>query len=572
VHAGKAILVLFAVADCLGLHAFAGTEFQVLPETNAPFAVSIRIDAGKVIGPLTPFWRFFGADEPNYAVMKNGRKLLQELGQLRQNEVYFRTHNLLTSGDGTPALKWGSTGVYCEDPQGHPLYDWTILDGIFDAYLLSHVRPYVEIGFMPKDLSTKPKPYKHHWTPAARYDEIFTGWAYPPRDLKKWEELVFQWAKHAIERYGRTEVERWYWEVWNEPNIGYWRGTREEFFQLHDHAVAGVRRALPNARVGGPDIAGGPGGKFLGEFLEHCLRGTNTATGQVGTPLDFISFHAKGAPRFVDGHVRMGLANQLRDIDAAFAVIAAVPELKSKPIVIGESDPDGCAACQGPQLGYRNTTMYSSYTAASFAREYELADRHGVNLEGALTWAFEFEDQPWFTGFRALASNGVDLPVLNVFRMFSKMSGQRVEVESSTGTTLVKILANGVRENPDVSALASLDSDGLCIMVWHYHDDDAPSPDAAVELALRQLPWPNGKVTLVHYRIDGQHSNSCEAWKGLASPQQPDAEQYAKLEAAGHLQQLASPQLVELSSGAATVRFSLPRQAVSLLIIEQGLR
>src|SRR4051812_49512991 len=103
----------------------------------------------------------------------------------------------------------------------------------------------------------------------------------------------------------------------------------------------------------------------------------------------------------------MGIANQLNDIDRAFGVIAKFPELKSKPIVIGESDPDGCAACQGPQLGYRNTTMYSSYTAASFSREYTLADKHGVNLEGALTWAFEFEDQPYFAGQRVLASNGI---------------------------------------------------------------------------------------------------------------------------------------------------------------------
>src|SRR5262249_57080959 len=98
---------------------------------------------------------------------------------------------------------------------------------------------------------------------------------------------------------------------------------------------------------------------------------------------------------------------------------------------IGGSAPDGGAACQGPQLGYRNTTMYSSYTAASFARKHDLARKHGVNLEGALTWAFEFEDQPYFAGFRVLASNGIDLPVLNVFRMFGKMSGQRISVNST---------------------------------------------------------------------------------------------------------------------------------------------
>ena len=179
---------------------------------------------------------------------------------------------------------------------------------------------------------------------------------------------------------------------------------------------------MPTARVGGPDVAGG-GNKFLNDFLTHCVK--------TGTPTDFLAFHAKGAPTFVDGHVRMGIANQLRDIDRGFAMVATFPTLKDKPIVIGESDPDGCAACQGPQLGYRNGTMFSSYTAAVFARKHELAARHGVNLEGALTWAFTFEDQPLFAGFRQLASGGIGLPVLNTFRMMAKMDGERVQVESS---------------------------------------------------------------------------------------------------------------------------------------------
>ena len=154
--------------------------------------------------------------------------------QLATNEVYFRTHNLLTSGDGTPALKWGSTGAYTEDQQGNPVYNWTILDRIFDTYRNRGVRPYVEIGFMPEALSIKPEPYQHHWTPKAKYNEIYTGWAYPPKDYAKWSELVFQWAKHDVERYGRAEVANWYWETWNEANIGYWQGTPEEFFRLHD--------------------------------------------------------------------------------------------------------------------------------------------------------------------------------------------------------------------------------------------------------------------------------------------------------------------------------------------------
>jgi hypothetical protein len=169
--------------------------------------------------------------------MKDGKKLLAELGELAPRRVYFRAHNLLTSGDGTPALKWGSTGAYKEDPAGNPVYDWAILDRIFDAYVERGVKPYAQIGFMPKDLSIKPEPYQHKWTPKAKYDEIYTGWAYPPKDYKKWAGLVFEWVKHCVGRYGRQEVESWYWEVWNEPNIGYWRGNPADFRKLHDYAI-----------------------------------------------------------------------------------------------------------------------------------------------------------------------------------------------------------------------------------------------------------------------------------------------------------------------------------------------
>ena len=530
------------------------------------FPVTIRVDAAHKLGELKPIWRFFGADEPNYAYMTNGRKLISELGELAPNQVYFRAHNLLTSGDGTPALKWGSTGAYHEDANGKPVYDWTIVDRIFDTYLERGVRPYAQIGFMPKDLSIKPEPYQHKWSPRARYEQIYTGWAYPPKDYAKWAELVFQWTKHCLEKYGRAEVESWYWEVWNEPNIGYWRGTPAEFRKLHDYAIDAVRRALPTARVGGADTAGS-GGRFTREFLEHCLRGTNYATGRIGTPLDFISFHAKGAPVYTNGHVRMGIAAQLRTIEEGFRIVASYPELKNKPIVIGESDPEGCAACQGPQLAYRNGTMYSSYTAASFARKHALTRKHGVNLEGALTWAFEFEDQPYFAGFRSLASNGIDKPVLNVFRMFAKMRGLQIVAESDGAISLDDMVRSGVRDKPDVAALASLNGNRACVMAWNYHDDDVPGAEAQVNLVLNGLPRANGTAKVQHFRIDEDHSNAFAAWKRMGSPQSPTAQQYSELEKAGKLAALPDENL-PVENGKATLRFKLPRQAVSLVLVE----
>ena len=540
----------------------------VFAQNPDSFPVHITVDAAHPTGPLKPIWRFFGADEPNYAYLKDGQKLLAELGDLKPKEVFFRTHSLLVTGEGTHALKWGSTNAYTEDAQGNPVYDWKIVDRIFDSYLERGVRPYVQIGFMPQALSVKPEPYRHHWTPAAKYDEIYTGWAYPPKDWAKWEELVYQWARHSVEKYGKDEVLKWYWQTWNEPNIGYWRGSRDEFFKLHDHAIKAVRRAIPGAKVGGPDVAGGAGGDFLKAFLDHCVKGKNTATGETGTPTDFISFHAKGQPKDVNGRVQMGISSQLRDIDGAFAVIARYPEFANTPIVIGESDPEGCAACQGPNLAYRNGTMYSSYTAATFPRKLDLAAKHGVNLEGALTWAFEFEDQPYFAGFRSLATNGVDKPVMNVFRMFSKMDGDRLPVTSDSAIPLPEILRSGVRKNSDVSAFASLANKKLSVLVWHYHDDDLDGPDAAVSLKIPGLPIANGKAKVTHYRVDETHGNSFTLWKSMGEPQKPTPEQYAELEAAGKLATLGSATETQIKDHAASLDFSLPRQGVSLLTFE----
>jgi xylan 1,4-beta-xylosidase len=560
------ISTVLAIGIVAHTNAQAQTNTPPTAPTPASFPVSIQVDAAKSIGELKPIWRMFGADEPNYTTMPNGRKLTAELGALKPGDVFFRAHNLLTTGDGTAALKWGSTGVYREDADGKPIYDWKILDEIFDTYLTNGVRPYAQIGFMPKDLSTKPEPYQHHWGPKDRYSEIFTGWAYPPKDYAKWAELVHQWVKHCVERYGRAEVEQWYWQVWNEANIGYWKGTREEFFKLHDYAIDAVRRALPTARVGGADSAGS-GGNWTRAFFEHCLRGTNYATGKVGTPLDFVSFHAKGSPSYVNGHVRMGIANQLRTIDEGFAMVASYPELKQTPIVIGECDPEGCAACQGDQLGYRNGTMYSSYTAASYGRFQDIADRRGVNLDAALTWAFTFEDQPPFAGFRQLASAGINHPVMNAFKMFSRMDGQRVSVASDAAVPLDAIMKSGVRQSPDVSALAALNAKQLALLVWHYHDDDVGGPVAAVDLAVSGLPAGVKAPKVSHHRIDAEHSNAYEVWKRMGSPLQPTAGQLAELEKASTLALIAPPGMSPIVGGGTKLSMSLPRQGVSLVVL-----
>ena len=549
--------------------------------------VTIRVDTTVSRGPMHPFWAWFGHDEPNYTYTPNGLKLLSQLQATSPVPVFMRVHNLLTSGDGTHALKWGSTNVYTEDASGTPVYDWKTLDRIVDAYVARGMKPFVQLGFMPEALSSAPAgvPYRHFWKPGDPYNDIYTGWTYAPRDYRKWEELCYQVTRHLVGKYGRAEVESWWFELWNEPDIGYWSGSvgpgrgredpqaaqkaqtrRDEFNRLYDFTVVGVRRALPKARIGGPEVTGGAQA-MLRSFLQHTSAGVNHATGRTGTPLDLITFHAKGSPTFIEGRVRMGVANQLRNIDGHFAVIREFPMYAETPIVIGESDPEGCAACgvgHYPHNGYRNGTMYPTYTALQIARTYELADQYRVNLLGAVTWAFLFEDQPYFDGFRDLATNGIAKPVLNTFRMLGQMSGNRVQAVSSAGLPLAEILEKGVRAAPDISALAARSARSATVLVWNYHDDDVPAPAASIRLSIEGLPA--GRATLAHYRIDELHSNSYAAWLRMGSPQNPTPAQYAALEQASELQRLEPAREATIGrDGRVTAAFELPRKSVSFI-------
>jgi xylan 1,4-beta-xylosidase len=538
--------------------------------------VTIQVDlAKKSPESLKPIWAFFGYDEPNYTYMKDGKKLLSEIAALSPVPVFVRAHNLLTTGDGKPALKWGSTNAYTEDAAGNPVYNWTIVDSIFDTYIQRGMKPLAQIGFMPEALSIKPESDGFQTTPDKIKVYHYTGWLYPPKSYEKFAELVYQWVKHCVQRYGKKEVESWYWELWNEPDIiYYWKGTTEEYIKLYDYAADAVKRALPTAKIGGPETtnpATPSAGKFLETFLTHVVSGKNYATGKKGAPLDFITFHAKGDPKLINGTVWMNMGVQLKHIDKGFEIIASFPSLKKLPVIIGESDPEGCAACSEdvyPQNAYRNGTLYSSYTAASFARKYDLAKNRGINLLGAVTWAFEFENQPWFRGFRDLATNGIDKPVLNVFRMFGMMQGNRLDVKTSSSYNYFTIRDSSVRgEESDINALAAKNSNCATIMVWNYHDkNDVNVPVSSINVQLKNLP--QQKVLLSHYRIDNAHSNSYEVWKEMGSPQNPSSKQIAQLEKAGQLQLLNSPEWIKTNNGEATIKITLPPQGVSLLKLD----
>jgi xylan 1,4-beta-xylosidase len=486
--------------------------------------VSIQVDLAKPQGPYTPIYSWFGYDESNYTTMKYGKLLLTELHDLSPVPVYIRAHHLLTSGNGMAELKWSSSNVFTLDANGKPVYDFTITDQTFDEFQKAGVRPMVELGFMPKDLAAAVpgvNVYQIHY-PGSTISGASNN---PPKDYVVWGELVRKYTEHLVQRYGKEQVSTWYFEVWNEPDIAYWHGTPEEYHKLYDYAVAGLRAALPNAIVGGPASTGPASEKaslFLDNFLKHCLNDKSAADGKP-IPLDFISFHPKGRPTVVDGHVRMGLANELKAAGEGFRIVAKYPKYIHLPIILSEADPEGCAACSmkvNPSNAYRNGPLYPVYTA--------------VAIKG-------------------------------LFRMAGLMSGQRVSTSSTGQVSLDDILNTGVRQAPDVDGFATKANNEAAVMLWNYHDDDVPAAGATVNLTIEGIPAGVEKVLLQHYRIDETHSNSYAAWKKMGSPQSPTPEQYAKLKDSGQLQLLSSPEWLDVSHGKVTIATSLPRQATSLM-------
>ena len=528
-------------------------------------SVAIEVDAAEGLGPWRPIWNWFGYDEPNYTYAPGGRALLGTLAGLHEGPVYVRMHNLLTSGDGTAALKWGSTGAYREDGEGRAVYDWTITDRIFDALVEAGVVPFVQVGFMPEALSTEPVPYRHDFPRSG----ITTGWACPPRDDQRWGALVSAWAGHLRERYGRAVEEVWPWEVWNEPDGLYWRGSADEFCRLYDVTVAAVTAVLPGVRIGGPHTCSPDreeAAAFLRHFLGHCTSGRNHVTGAVGSRLDFVAFHAKGQPALVEGRVRMGLRKQMRDIARGLEIVGEFPALAGRPVILGESDPEGCAACSAamyPENVYRDGPVYGAYVVQALARTMELSARAGRPIEGSVTWAFTFEGERPFVGLRELATNGVDKAVLNAFRLMGRLGGERLAARSGRFAALAEVLEDGVPGAADLGVLATRDDRGVSVLVWHYGDDEE-GPEARVELTVRGVAAPSG---VTRWRVDGAHGNAHRAWREMGEPDALTAGQVAALRA------VSGPVAVDgeavASDGQVRLAFALPRHGVSLVRLDR---
>ncbi len=541
---------------------------------NGAEPIVVRVDAGRWLGPMAHNWTYLGYDECNYTHTPGGEALLAEFGAFQEQPYYVRAHHLLCTGNCHGTYKWGSTNAYLEDPDGAPLYDWTTVDRILDTLLHHGCKPFVEIGFMPRDLADP----AHYDAAPDRHMRAYRdyGWACPPRDYRRWHDLVYRLVRHCVERHGEEEVATWYWELWNEPDIFYWRGTVEEFIRLYDYTAEAVKAALPQARVGGPSvtnpIVGRPSAEYLDRFLAHCRGGENACTGGRGAPLDFVTFHLKGGGYAPDPlHRPQDPPTVKRVLEGATVGYDLVRKhgYEGLECVVSECDPDGWAAggaYDNANLNFRNTEYYPSYVAAAFHHLTRFAQARDWDLR-FLSWAFMFVGERCFEGTRAFSTQGIAKPILNLFRMYARLGSIQVALESEAGREPLSFAdAHGRAEAPEVAGVATLSGDGaLHVLVYHHHDDWRRSGEAVVDLRIANVPAEAREMTLRHHRIDGQHSNAYTEWLRQGRPDYPTGGQREVIASRSGLELLEPPRTVRVADGALGVSFPLPVHGISLL-------
>lgn len=429
--------------------------------------------------------------------------------------------------------------VYNEDADGNPKLDFWHLDHVFDIFLSSGVKPIVECTFMP-DALAEGEPVRN----------FCGGLVNTPKDYEKWQELIYQTVRHCIDRYGVEEVRSWYWECWIEPNLPTYfidgvpmeeTATAEHmqrFLKMYDYFAEGAKAAEPEIRIGGPAIARRDG-EWLRLFLEHCTSGTNYATGQTGAPLDFISWHVYGSLDYIEE------LNRNRK-----EIIKLFPELKDIPQLEDE---------WGQEFSPVNPpTVQTHYEAAFLCRFLDtIIDSSPGQPALFMRWG-KLAHPDFTTGWRPLyiwfPGHIIPLPITNVYTMLAKMGNERLEL-------------TGGSYSDGVHGFASRTDDGIQILIYRFIEEDTSDSSPPLEVSLNVEGLPDSSYTLYHYRIDSNHSNSTTTWEDMGQPDNPIQEQLKELESSSQLQLIDTSSPINIKDGRTTIRFSLPPNAVSLLVL-----
>ena len=505
----KRCSMMSAILTAVIVACFSATP--ALAQSSEP--VTVTIDAAGPSHPFPHFWeQMFGSGRAILSLRESYRRDLKEVKGITDFE-YIRFH----------AIFHDEVGVYDEDKDGKPVYNFSYVDQIYDGMLENHLRPFIEISFMPRKLSAQPDTSHAFW-----YKQNVA----PPKDWNKWEQLVEAFTRHLVERYGEKEVSKWYFEVWNEPNIDFWIGNPKDatYFELYDHTVAAVKRVSSRFRVGGPSTAQAA---WADKFLAH--------TKEKNVPVDFVSTHVYGNDSAEDvfgTHEKISRNEMVcRAVKKVHDQIQAsaypgLPLIWSEYNAAYDNNPAVTdSAYMGPYLG-------------NVLRECD-------GLTAMMSyWDFSdvFEEQgvvktPFYGGFGLLAEDGIPKAAFNDFALLHRLGDTRIEVKSE-------------------NALATRRKDGsLAIAVWNlFLPEEAGTPKTVTLKLSGAKIGKNARVTVV----DKEHGSPLPAWENMGSPKTPTMEQIKKLRAAAAMPET---QKITLKNGELTL--TLQPHALALVEIEK---
>lgn len=405
---------------------------------------------------------------------------------------YIRGHGLFCD----------DVGIYREydfDGVVHKIYNFTYLDRIMDSYLENGIKPFLELGFMPEKLKT-----------GERTIFYWRGNVTPPSSYEKWAELVETTLNHLIERYGREEVVTWPIEVWNEPNIGFWAGTMEEYFKLYDCSAQVIKKVDPRIQVGGPAICGIETEKWLTSFFEHCI--------QNNSPLDFITRHCYtvGEPKrkgqFVH-HEMYHPTYMIDELKETRSIMDRYPQIAGLPLHITEFNSSYVPLCPA-----HDTDYHAAYIARILSEAGEYADSYSY---WTFSDVFEEADIPksqFHGGFGLVAFHSIKKPTFYTFEFFSR-AGQELLYR-------------------DENLIVTRDKDRYVIIGWNWNDPRENRPeDKTYQLT---LPAIAEQSILIKKEVGGEWGNPLQTWSNLGKPRYLNREQAKILQASAEPAQTTS--------------------------------
>jgi xylan 1,4-beta-xylosidase len=450
---------------------------------SAPAADSVVIDAAAKATPLPHFWEhFFGSGRAVLSLRESYRQDLREVKKITGMQ-YIRFH----------AIFHDELGVYDEDAQGNPVFNFSYVDQIYDGLLADGVRPFVELSFMPKKLASNKDALHAFW-----YKQNVS----PPKDYAKWDEMITQFTKHLVERYGIDEVSQWYFEVWNEPNIDFWAGNPQQatYFEMYDHTARDIKAVSPRLRVGGPSTAQAA---WADAFIKHCADNN--------IPVDFVSSHVYGNDKSED----------------VFGTHEQIPRNRMVCRAVGKVH-DQIKSSAMPKL----PLIWSEFNA-SYANEPDVTDatymgpwladtiRQCDGLVDELSyWTFSdvFEEQgvvkqPFYGGYGLMAAGEIPKPAFNAFLLLHRLGDQRLAA-------------------PSEDVLVTRRKDGsLVIAAWNMADPGTRGAEKEIELKFEHARVSSVQVTY----LDPKHGDVHNAYEAMGSPRYPTKEQIKILRAAAKL-------------------------------------